>query len=123
MTTQMTDEQRKAQREAYEDKHYVKEIDCPFADGHKATVTTQGHRFAGIVTCETCDAEDSCEHPETHVETVEVDVFEPVHGHDTRDERVYVCDVCEVTVEGDPDADAADDRADMEYDEWRDNQL
>lgn len=99
-----------------------KEIDCPFADGHKAIVTLPGDDYPGIVTCTTCDAEDGCEHPETHVDTVEQDIFEPVFGHDTREVKVYVCDTCECTVDGDPVGDAAADRADMEYDEMRDNQ-
>ena len=118
-----TDAERKAQREAYEDKHYKEEIDCPYADGHKAIVYKQGHRFSGIIECETCDIEDSCEHPETHVEAVEYDVFEPVYGHDTRTSNIYVCDICDCQADGDPDVDAADDAADMAYDEWRDNQL
>jgi hypothetical protein len=111
---QLTDEQRKAQREAWEDTHYKEEIDCPFADGHLAIVYKQGHRFAGIIECAMCEIEDSCEHPESHVEEVEYDVFEPVFGHDTRTTSVYVCDICACQTDGDPEVDRAEAIADMQ---------
>ncbi len=89
------------QREAWEDKHYREEIDCTFEghEGHKAFIHKHGHRFAGVIECIATGESDSCEHEETHTEAVEVDVFEPVFGHDTREEIVSVCDACECTVE------------------------
>lgn len=121
----MTDAQRKAQREAWEDKHYTKKIDCFFHEdeSHQATVYQHGHRYAGVIECDKTGESDSCEHEETRVEDSAVDTFNPVTGHDQYDVLIYVCELCECTVEGDPAADAADDRADMAYDEWRDNQL
>lgn len=91
----------KRDREAYEDKHYTETIDCPFEGhtGHKATIHKWPHRYAGVIECVATGESDSCEHLETHHETIEVDVFEPVFGHDTREEIVSVCDACECSVE------------------------
>lgn len=89
------------QREAWEDKHYRELIDCPFEGhtGHKAFIHKHGHRYAGVIECIKTGESDSCEHEDTHTEAIEVDVFEPVFGHDTREEIVSVCDACECTVE------------------------
>lgn len=91
----------KRDREAYEDKHYTEETDCAFEGhtGHKAIIHKHGHRYAGVIECVATGESDSCEHEETHTEAIEVDVFEPVFGHDTREEIVSVCDRCECTVE------------------------
>lgn len=122
-TTPMTDAQRKAQREAWEDKHYKEEIDCPLADGHKAIVYKHGHRFSGIIECAVCDFEDACEHEHgLHVESVTNDHM-GFQGHYQTESNIYVCDICECQADGDPDLDAAEDAADRAYDEWRDNQL
>jgi hypothetical protein len=87
------------QREAYEDEHYRVEIHCPVHEGHEAWLYQHGHRYAGIWECQKTGESDSCEHDESHREVIEVDVFEPVFGHDTREETVSVCDRCECTVE------------------------
>lgn len=89
----------KRDRERYEDAHYRVEIHCPIHEGHEAWLYQHGHRFAGIWECQKTGESDSCEHEEAHTETIEVDVFEPVFGHDTREEIVSVCDRCECTVE------------------------
>lgn len=91
----------KRDREAWQDQHYREEIDCPFEghEGHKAFIHKHGHRFAGVIECIETGESDSCEHEDTHHETIEVDVFEPVFGHDTREEIVSVCDACECSVE------------------------
>ena len=102
---------------------YTVEIDCPAHGDHKATLFQHGHKYAGIWECPVTGESDSCEHESHHVEETAVDTFNPVSGHGQYEVQVYVCDACECTVEGDPAADAAEDRADMAYDEMRDNQL
>lgn len=91
----------KRDREAWQDKHYREEVDCTFEGhtGHKAILHKHGHRYAGVIECVATGESDSCEHLETHTEAIEVDVFEPVFGHDTREEIVSVCDACECSVE------------------------
>lgn len=105
-TLQLTDEQRKTQREAYEDKHYSKQIDCPkHGVTCKATLFIFGHRNAGIWECGKLSG--SCEHTETHVEDIEVDTMRNGE-HDTFTEAIYVCSACECATDGDPAEDAHD---------------
>lgn len=122
MQTTMTDEERKQQREAWQDKHYTKQIQCPehAQASHTATLYQNGHRFAGIWECPVTGASDSCEHENgTHVEETVQDHL-GFQGHYQTEHSIYVCDDCEEMVDGDPEADAAEDRADAEADNWRD---
>lgn len=116
----MQGEVMKRQREEWQDKHLADKIDCPFEDhsGHQATIFKAGHRFEGIVECDKTGESDSCQHEETHVESLEVDTMRNGE-HDTYEVPAYVCDACECVT----DEDVTDDREDMAYDEWRDNQL
>lgn len=123
-TKPVTDAERKAKREAWEDKHYTKKIDCFFheTDSHQATVFQHGHRFAGVIECDKTGDSDSCEHEETYVDEAVEDHL-GFNGHYQTEHSIYVCELCECTVDGDPAADRAEDAADMAYDEMRDNQL
>lgn len=130
----MNDTDRKKQREAWEDKHYIKQITCPEHPlaNHKAKLFCEGHRFAGQWECPK-GFEDSHDHEaafdaglaEREVEEGEVDTM--TNGeHDTYTSRYYICggeEGCGVQLDGDPDADAADDLADMQADEMRDNDV
>lgn len=66
---------------------------------------------------------EGCSHPDDarQVEDTEVDTMRNGE-HDTYPVQIYVCGVCNETLEGDPAADAAEDRADAEADAWRDEQ-
>lgn len=97
----------KAEREAYEDKHYVVEIDCPEHLTHKVPLYTHGNRFAGIWECEVDGISGSCPHFDTRVEEVEVTVH-PDEGQDYTI-QIYVCVLCGEQVEGDPREDASYD--------------
>lgn len=103
----------------------TKQITCPAHGKHQATLYMYGHEYAGIWECPKTGESDSCEHESTRVEETVTDYHDPgnYYGHGQRTSNIYVCEDCECTVDGDPDADAAEDRADMAYDEWRDNQL
>ena len=103
---------------------YTIEIDCPAHGDHKAPLFQEGHQYAGIWECPVTGESDSCEHENRIVEEATEDYHDPsnAYGHGQRTSNVYVCEDCKVTLDGDPDADAAEDRADMAYDEWRDNQ-
>lgn len=101
---------------AWENKHYTKEIDCPF-DGHadhKAIVHQHGHRYAGVIECVLTGESDSCEHPETRVEETEDWPTSPIDN--PRSYQIYVCEICECAVEGDPQADAHDAMVDAQID-------
>lgn len=114
--TATTDEERKAQREAWEDKHYTKQISCPehAQSDHTATLYQNGHRFAGIWECPVTGASDSCEHENgTEIETVEVDDSHP-DRHDGYSYEIYVCVDCGMQADGDPAEDRADAIADMQ---------
>lgn len=119
-TITMTDEQRKAQREAWEDKHYTKKIDCFFEGhtGHQATVYQHPHRYSGVIECDKTGESDSCEHEETRVENFEYDTMRNGE-HDTYEAPAYVCELCEETVDGDPREDAYEAMVDAQIDEAR----
>lgn len=122
-------------------KRYTKEIDCPEHPGkHKATLFCEPDDSAGIWECEFEGEHYSDGHD--HEQAIEDGLAEreveerigyfptpqQIDAGTDHDEisHVYICggeEGCGVDLEGDPDQDAADDRADMEYDEWRDNQL
>lgn len=122
----------KAKREAYEDEHFVKQIDCPEHTGqHKATLFCEGHRFAGTWECPEgfSDSHDHYKAFEDGVAELEIEDGEAdtmTNGeHDTYSFRYYACggeQGCGIQLEGDPDADAAEDRADAEADNWRDEE-
>lgn len=100
---------------------YTKSISCPEhpQDSHTAVLYTNGHQYAGIWECPVTGASDACEHESTHVESATQDHL-GVDGHYQTEHSIYVCDNCEVTVDGDPEADAAEAKADAEADDWRD---
>jgi len=108
------------QRQAYEDAHYTKVIDCPEHPGqHKATLFCVGHRYAGIWECQLTGSSDSHEHSDYQTETVEVDDSHPDRS-DGYTTQVYVCGGCGVTIEdADPAQDAAEAEADRQIDEAR----
>lgn len=57
-----------------------------------------------------------CAHQDLEIETVEVDTMRNGE-HDTYEREIYVCADCGIQVDGDPELDAAEARADMEADE------
>lgn len=83
-------------------ENHTKRITCPFPnneDGHEATVYLHSHKlWAGIIECDSCGLMDSCEHPSSHKESLQVDLH---HGDKdlSYDQEVEVCDACEVTLE------------------------
>lgn len=97
-------------RQAYEDATYNKQIDCPEHPGqHMATLSCQGHRYAGIWDCPVTGDSDS--HLHGNYETVTVESDGPRY-------QVYVCggdNGCGVSIEtADPASDAADAAADYQ---------
>ena len=123
----MNDADRKKQREAWEDKNYVKKITCPEHPlaNHKAKLFCEGHRWAGQWECPK-GFEDTHDHyaaidaglAELEIEDVEVDTMRNGE-HDTYTTSIYVCggeEGCGVQLEGDPAADRADDESDR-YDD------
>jgi hypothetical protein len=100
----------------------VKAIDCPEHPGkHNALLFCDPHRWAGTWECPE-GLSDTHEHDDLQIETFTVDIMRN-GGHDQYEAPGYVCADCGVQVDGDPALDAAEDRADMAYDEWRDEQL
>lgn len=100
---------------------YTKQIPCPehAQGGHTATLYTFGHKLSGVWECPVTGASDACEHESTHVEEAVQDHL-GFQGHYQTEHSIYVCDDCEETVDGDPEADAAEAKADMDADNWRD---
>jgi hypothetical protein len=89
----------KHDRDSWDDVHYSISIDCPAHLTHKATLYTHGHRYAGVWECDK-DGDhisDVCPHFDVDVETVE-----DTEGNES---RIYVCVLCGVAVQGDPDSD------------------
>lgn len=126
----------RAKREAYEDQHFTKQIECPLHpaheardhhdpdDLHQATLFCQGHRFAGIWECPVTGESDTHEHTDYEIEDVEVDDSHPDRS-DGYTYQVYVCggdNGCGVAIDLDianPAEDAADAEADRQIDEAR----
>lgn len=115
-TTPKTDAERKAAREAWEDKHYTKDITCPEHPQarHTAVLYQHGHRYAGIWECPLTGASDSCEHPNGS----EIEVATSDHlgfgGHYQTEHEIYVCVDCGTQTDGDPAEDRAEAIADMQ---------
>lgn len=103
------------------ESQYTKQIQCPEhpQDSHTAVLYTFGHQYAGMWECPVTGASDSCEHESTHVEEAVQDHL-GFQGHYQTEHSIYVCDDCECQVDGDPEADAAEAKADMDADNWRD---
>lgn len=120
---------------------YTKLIDCPeHPNGrahwyslrkHQAILFCEGGRYAGIWECPVTGSSDSHDHYEAAdaglaeiiVEDTEVDTLDGRGEHTTYPSSVYVCggdQGCGIVLDGDPAADAAEDRADMDADNWRD---
>lgn len=126
----MTDAERKAQREKWEDKNCTKKITCPEHPlaNHKATLFCIGHRFAGTWECPKGFEEDHDHYAaiDAGLAELEIEEGETPDSPDRNDGytfRYYLCggeEGCGVQLEGDPDADAAEARADAEADNWRD---
>lgn len=112
----MTDEQRKQQREAWQDKNCTKQITCPEhpKGDHTATLYQHGHRFSGIWECPVTGTSDSCEHENgTEIEEV-VEDHMGFSGHYQTEHEIYVCVDCGEQVDGDPAEDRAEAIADMQ---------
>lgn len=109
----------KSEKEAYEDKHYTKKIDCFFEGhtGHQATVYQHPHRYSGVIECDETGESDSCEHEEMHVEETEDWPTSPMDNPQSY--PIYVCDLCEETVDGDPREDAYEAMVDAQIMEAR----
>lgn len=90
----------KQNREKWDDENYSVQVDCPVHLTHKATLFTYGHRYAGIWECKIGDLSDSCPHYD-----IETEVTEDYEGsHD----KIYICSLCKVAVEGDPIVDESE---------------
>lgn len=112
----MTNEERKQQREAWEDKHYTKQIQCPehAQASHTATLYQQGNRYAGIWECPVTGTSDSCEHENgSEVESVTEDHL-GINGHYQTEHEIYVCVDCGTETDGCPAEDRAEAIADMQ---------
>ena len=97
----------KHNRNKYEDDNYTVKIDCTVHITHKATLFIFGHRHAGMWECvdedSTCahgGMSDSCTHFDRDIEEIE---------GDDGPSRIYVCVLCRVALEGDPDKEKLDD--------------
>jgi len=114
LTRKVNDDMNAQEKEAWENKHYTKSIDCPFEghEGHKATVYEHGHRYAGVIECDATGESDSCEHPDTRVEETEDWPTSPLDNPTPY--PIYVCNICECTAEGDPREDAHDAMVDSQ---------
>lgn len=123
MNKPMTDEQRKAQREAWEDANLTVQIPCPEhpQDSHTATLYQFGHRYADVWECPVTGASDSHDHDDepTHVEDAVQDHM-GINGHYQTEYSIYVYDSCGMQADGDPMADAAEAAAEAAADNWRD---
>jgi hypothetical protein len=86
----------------WQNKNYTKRIPCPFGeseiDGHQAIVYMNGHLWAGIIECQQCEVNESCEHKTTHTQKNEVTAF--IGEKDVSyNQNIEVCDACDCTVE------------------------
>lgn len=87
-----------------------KQIDCPEHLGkHTATLYVYPHKLAGTWECPT-GYSDACQHESSHVEETESWPTSPVDI--PRTQLIYVCDACEITLEGDPALDNLEDYED-----------
>jgi hypothetical protein len=107
----------RAARAMFEDKHYIKSINCPEHPGkHQAKLYVQGHQYAGLWECPVTGESDTHEHDDYQIEEVEVDDSHP----DRRDGytyQIYVCGTCSVGIdrdEADPELDRLEALADMD---------
>lgn len=122
-TAVMTDAERKAKREAWEDANYTMQIPCPeHAQGdHTATLYQFGHRWADVVECPVTGSSDSHNHDDLETEVEEtVQDHLGINGHYQTEHSIYVYKDCGMIADGDPAADAAEAQADYEADNWRD---
>jgi hypothetical protein len=89
----------KHNRDDYEDNNYFVLIDCPEHLTHKVKLFTYAHRCAGVWECdETSEGiSDVCPHFDHDVEESE--------DNDGNKSRYYVCVLCRVGLEGNPDED------------------
>lgn len=87
----------KHDRDEWEDNNYFVLIDCPSHITHKVKLFIFPHRYAGIWECDEDEESisDSCLHFDRVVEDIEDE--EGKHSH------MYVCALCLVALEGDPD--------------------
>lgn len=90
----------KQNRDKWEDDNLSVEVDCPIHLTHKAVLFIFGHRYAGVWECPLEGDSDSCTHFDREVEELEDE-----EGHKS---RIYVCSLCKVALDGDPDADAVE---------------
>jgi hypothetical protein len=90
---------------------------CPECAG--ITITwKRGSRWAGVWECVgVCGTSDSCEHPDTRVESVQVDHWPTPDIDNSYDRDVYVCNICDETIDldqADPAVDAYEARVDSQ---------
>lgn len=110
----MQGEVMKRQREAYEDKHYTKQIDCPEHPGkHQAILFQHPHRCSGMWECPT-GISDAHEHENYEIEEIEHMSPNPDSSYYWT-ERIYVCADCgEMIEDANPDEDRAEAIADAQ---------
>lgn len=115
----MTDAERKAQREKWENDHYSKLIDCPAHPGaHWAILYEWGHQHGGYYECPRGDFEEH-EHDDYQIEEAEHLSPNPDSSYYWV-EKYYACGICGAPIDhdvADPEQDrqdAIDDAAIME---------
>lgn len=99
-------------RDKWDDENYSTPIDCPSHLSHKARLFTYGHKHAGAWECPDGNV-GVCSHYDREMQ-------------DTEDEegvkdKIYVCSMCLITLEGDPKADEAEAKAEMQMELSREN--
>lgn len=80
----------------WDDENYSIDIDCPCHVTHKAKLFIYGHKNAGLWQC------NAGGHPIVEVcphFDIEVEVTEDYEG---APDKIYICSLCRVAVEGDP---------------------
>ena len=117
----MTDAERKAQREKWEDDNYSKLIDCPAHPGeHWAILYEWGHRHGGFYECPRDGEVEEHEHVDYQIEETEDWPTGPMDNPTPY--KIYVCGDCGVAIpldEASPDQDAHDAMVDAQIDEMR----
>jgi hypothetical protein len=84
----------KQNRDKWDDENYCVLIDCPAHLSHKVKLFTYGHHCAGIWECEIEDISDSCPHYDIETEVTE--------DYDGAPDKINICSLCHVALEGDP---------------------
>lgn len=121
----LSDAERKAMREKWEDDNYSKLICCPLhPKAHWAILYEWGHQHGGYYECPRGDFEEH-EHDDYQIETFEVDDSHPDRS-DGYSYEGYVCGICGTPIDLDvasPAQDRAEAEADRQIDEYRERDL